>query len=105
MRKTCRRRKCGTVPNFSCPSRIIIHQNLDTGKFTMTLFAEHNHDCKEEYLKFQPFPVSLRKYLIAKLSMGIDQRRILYEIRSQKWTELEDLDDIKLDKRDLANSR
>jgi hypothetical protein len=105
-RKTSRRKKCGTVPNFACTSRITIHKHLDVGKFTVKFVPEHSHECKEEYLKHQPFPKSVRNYILAKLTIGVGHRRIIEDLRAEKWIKhQENPDAIVLDIMDLLTTR
>lgn len=104
-RKTCRKNKRGFVPNFSCSSKIIVHHHQDIGKFSMRFFPVHNHECKEEYLKFQRFPRSLRRTIISKLSMGIDPGRILSDEKPIKINEETNPNDIQLSITDLLTAK
>jgi hypothetical protein len=103
-RKTCRRRRSGLVPNYSCTSKIVIHREREGGLYKMKFLALHNHFCSPEYLKFHQFPKSLRRILIAKLEMGITSRRILCDARHAKWSGLH-RNSLTLTKIDLMTQR
>lgn len=104
-RITGRKRKSGLVPNFSCPSKIVIHHEQN-GLYKMKFFAMHNHFCRVEYLKYHQFPKSLRMIILAKLEMGINQKRILYDARCAKWSGLERNSlTMTINKRDLLTPR
>jgi len=103
VRKTDRKNKAGLVPDFSCPAKIAIH-NRD-GRFYVKYLFVHNHPCLEEYLKFQPFPVSVKEECITQMEMGISNPSILGGLRSSKFARANRGQDVNIDKADYVTSR
>jgi transcription elongation factor Elf1 len=80
-RKTSRKRKCGLVPFYGCPARMNV--TIKEWKTTVKFYSRHNHPLTEESLKYQPFPISVRKAVKRKISMGISTRVILQDLKSE----------------------
>jgi hypothetical protein len=80
-RKTSRKKKCGRVPFYGCPARMNV--TIKQWKTTVKFYSRHNHPLTEESLKYQPFPISVRKAVKRKISMGISTRVILQDLKSE----------------------
>jgi len=101
-RITDRKRKCGLVPNFSCPAKLSICEG-DLG-FTVSFRSEHNHDLGEENLKYQPFPRSLCRDIKAQLGMRIDAQTIYENESTDAWSR-ENRDSAEITKKSCLKKR
>lgn len=84
-RKTNRKRKSGLLPYYACPARMSV--KINQHETTVKFYSNHSHPITEESLKYQPFPISVRKAVKRQISKGISSRIILQDVKSQysKW--------------------
>jgi hypothetical protein len=85
-RKTNRRKKIGLLPYYACTARMSV--NIRYQGTTVKFYSNHSHPLTDDSLMYQPFPVSLRKAVKKKISMGISSKVILQDLQSEtsKWT-------------------
>jgi hypothetical protein len=102
-RKTSRKRKCGPTPDYCCSARISIRENEDG--VSVCFNSNHNHECGEENLKYQPFPRSLREEVRSLLVVGMDTKKICELYKSDKWLRENSTMDTEVDKVDHLSRR
>lgn len=102
-RKTERKRKCGLVPDYNCPSKIAIKEKNSI--IQVKFYKAHTHPFSNVILKYQPYPKTFRNQIAASLELGIDSRRILDDNRSDKWDRRNRTANIEINKLDHINPR
>lgn len=80
IRKTSRRKKeCLVVPNYNCPSRIMVKECEN--QVTVTYISSHNHDLNLSNVKYQPLEKETRAYIKKLLSLGVNPNKIIAHLK------------------------
>lgn len=74
-RKTNRRKSLNlVVPNYNCPSRIMVKECEN--QIQVTYISSHNHELNLANVKFQPLEKETRAYIKTLLQLGVSAKKI-----------------------------
>lgn len=80
-RKTNRRKKDSlVVPNYNCPSRIMVKECEN--QILVTYISSHNHELNLANVKYQPLEKEARGYIKTLLQLGVTPQKIIDHLRA-----------------------
>lgn len=79
-RKTNRRKSVNlVVPNYNCPSRIMVKEC--DNQIQVTYISSHNHELNLSNVKYQPLEKETRAYIKTLLQLGVSAKKIMEHLQ------------------------
>ncbi|XP_065214560.1 uncharacterized protein LOC135841500 [Planococcus citri] len=79
-RKTNRRKSMNlVVPNYNCPSRIMVKECENV--IQVTYISSHNHELNLSNVKYQPLEKETRTYIKTLLGLGVTAKKIIEHLQ------------------------
>ncbi|XKL62382.1 hypothetical protein PGB90_002215 [Kerria lacca] len=79
-RKTSRRKNDSlVVPNYNCPSRIMVKEWEN--QVLVTYISSHNHELNLSNVKYQPLEKEARAYIKTLLQLGVSAKKIIEHLQ------------------------